>query len=460
MFAVPVIVALLGFVLIRPQEYYTAITVVPWLHLWFGLGFLAYMIDVRVGAVRPQQTPQLPWMIAFAIWVIVATGVRSPATVMGAIVPVVLFVAIGYLMGNTIQSLKGLNVLAVAVTIYATGLSAMAVYQSREPLQCLKADFGPDAEGSGTPDGRPCVTRRDCEVLEPGASYYCERMGVMGTNTICGRVRYRGIMRDPNDLSLVLAIALPLLIVLMRQRPTSFRKVLVVASSIHTFMAIIPTQSRGGQIVFIVVLACHFFFRYGLRTSVIAGIPVVPLGLAAMMLGKKRHDADESANERIRCQWNALRMLGENPLTGVGFGQITEHWGQTAHNAYLLAPAELGFPGMFLWYAQSYVAFKLLIKVRQATKDKPEARAAYLWSEALLASNVGMHVGICFLSFCYHFIYWIFIGLAGAVYKTAQAHDPEIKVRFTRKDWVLHSLISGGWLGIWKVFIEYKYARI
>ncbi|MCK5795655.1 MAG: O-antigen ligase family protein [Deltaproteobacteria bacterium] len=460
MFALPPLLGLLFFVYIRPQEYWTSITIVPWLHLLFGLTLLGHFVDIKLAIVRPRPTPQIPWIVAFFLWAIVATGIRAPHTVLSAAMAILLFVLIAYLVGNTITTFRALNAVAVVISILALSLAGMTIYQARQPKQCVKADLAASADRSGTPDGRPCARVRDCSPLEPGARYYCESVGVMGTMSVCGRARYRGILKDPNDLSLTLAIALPLLFVLMRQRPTRTRILISIVVSVLTFLAIKPTQSRGGQLVYVLVIAMHFLWRYGLKTSMIAAAPGLPLMLVLILLRGQRADASSSSDERIRCQWNALRMWGLHPVTGVGFNHITDYWKQTAHNAYLLAPAELGIPGAFIWYGISYITVKILLSVRKHAEGRPEVKIAKLWSEALLASHAGLHVGMMFLSFCYHFIYWIYVGLAGAVYKATKAHDPDFEVRFTRRDWALHSVLSVGWFSLWKVFVEWKYRKL
>ena len=46
----------------------------------------------------------------------------------------------------------------------------------------------------------------------------------------------------------------------------------------------------------------------------------------------------------------------------------------------------------------------------------------------------GLFVGIFFLSFCYHSLLWIHIGLAGALYNAVRRHDPTFTVSFGRKE--------------------------
>ena len=66
---------------------------------------------------------------------------------------------------------------------------------------------------TGSYDGRPCVTPRECYLgdAEPGGQYMCEHIGWFGTTSVGnGRVRYRGVLQDPNELALAGGIGLPL----------------------------------------------------------------------------------------------------------------------------------------------------------------------------------------------------------------------------------------------------------
>jgi O-antigen ligase len=133
-----------------------------------------------------------------------------------------------------------------------------------------------------------------------------------------------------------------------------------------------------------------------------------------------------------------MSMFKANPLLGVGTGQFTEHHFLTAHNSYVLAPAELGFPGFVLFMTVLWLSVKVPVSAlkRLSSKDGPgpEADVARAWAGALLASFVGMAVGIFFLSFCYHQVLWTYIGLSGAFYCAMKRHDPEWQVRFRLRD--------------------------
>jgi hypothetical protein len=60
---------------------------------------------------------------------------------------------------------------------------------------------------------------------------------------------------------------------------------------------------------------------------------------------------------------------------------------------------------------------------------------------ALVAALSGLLVGIFFLSFAYHYVLWIYVGLSGALYSAVRRHDPEFEVRFGWRDlWIVGAI--------------------
>src|SRR4029079_19404999 len=134
---------------------------------------------------------------------------------------------------------------------------------------------------TGKPDGRPCETPRECYLggAEPGAQYMCEHIGLFDTNSVDdGRVRYRGVLQDPNELALAVGAGLPLAFAFGQLRGRKFpRRLLVLLSVILVSICAIMTRSRGGQLVFLAVLATYFIKRFGWRGLVFGVVLALPL---------------------------------------------------------------------------------------------------------------------------------------------------------------------------------------
>jgi O-antigen ligase len=252
-------------------------------------------------------------------------------------------------------------------------------------------------------------------------------------------VRYLGVLQDPNELSLAGGVGLPVAFALAESRKkTLSRRAVSVITFALVFLCAVLTGSRGGQIVFIAVLAVYVFYRFGAKGLLIGpfvGAPILLLG------GRNGEEASSSTLERLDCWASALSIWRSHPIFGVGLGQFTEHNYMTAHNSYLLALAEMGLPGMVLFtiiiYISAKIPFVVLRDVGAPAMDGGAMVGASIvrpWAVGLIAAFTGFAVGIFFLSFTYHYVLWIYIGLSGALYSAVRTHHGAFKVRFGIRD--------------------------
>jgi hypothetical protein len=444
MFAIPGIIALVVFIYARPQEFFERLQVVPLLYLFFGLALYGVLIDVRVGNLRLRATPQLGWVVAFLLYASLTVLIRAPSDAFGHILSLSVCVALYALLAHGVQSFRALHVVAGTVLVMVLVVCGVGAHQGFAPTGCVVIDETTRGDNaSGKPDGRSCENVRSCYFgdAEPGAEYVCEHIGLFGTTSVGrGRVRYRGVLQDPNELALAGGVGLPLAFALGRvPRKSLSRRVVVALTLALVVLCAILTGSRSGQLVFLAVLAVYFLKRFGLRGLLVAGTAALPL---LMLGGRSGEEATSSTTERIDCWMEALSMWRSHPLIGVGLGQFGEYHYLTAHNSYLLTLAELGLPGMLLFSIIVYISLKIPLAVLRevpATVTEPNAAESIArpWAMALLAAFAGLSVGIFFLSFAYHYVLWIYLGLAGALFSAVKAHDPSFRVRFGLRDLAL-----------------------
>ncbi len=441
MFAIPGLALLLIFMLGRPQEFFTRLQAIPFLYLFFALTLFGLAVDYKLRRLRPLRSPQLFWVVVFFLWCLFTLVVRDraalPSSGLSLLIQIILYLLIAYAV-QTFAALEGLLGILLAITIY---LSAIGVHQGLSPLGCHIIDWSSD-DMMGTYDGRPCQTRRDCEQgdYEPGADYMCERVGVWGTSSIgSGRVRYRGPLNDPNNLALCVCLALPFAFAFFERRRTLWRGLLLSLCLTLIITCTVFTQSRGGQLVFLTVVAAYSIRRFGWRGLALGALVAVPILLWG---GRQSEEAESSTETRLACWYEGMSMFKEHPVIGVGQGQFAEHYVQTAHNSYILAAAELGFIGFVLWSIVMYLSLKIpFVMLRRYTHERagPETAPARSWSMAFIAAMCGLLVGILFLSFCYHQLTWLYIGLSSGLYTAAKRHDDGLTVKFGWRDfaWVV-----------------------
>jgi O-Antigen ligase len=443
-FAIPGIVFLVGFIYARPQEFFQELRTIPLLYVFFALALFGALLDIRLRNIRMRSTPLLPWVALFFAWSVLTVILRTPSAALAPISGLSICVTLYLLIAHGVQTFRALHIVAGAVLAMVILICFVGAHQGFAPGGCLVVD--PSTQGettAGTPDGRPCDSIRTCYLgeVEPGAEYACEHIGLLGTTSVGGgRVRYRGVLQDPNELSLAGAVGLPLAFAFSESRKkTVGRRLVSVLTLVLVLLCAVLTQSRGGQIVVLTVLGAYGFKRFGVKGLVLGAALATPLLLLG---GRSGEEASSSTIERLDCWASALSMWRSHPILGVGLGQFTEYNYMTAHNSYLLALSELGLPGMIVFsiivYLSAKIPFAILRDVGNAPADDggalAGASAARPWAMGLIAAFAGLAVGIFFLSFTYHYVLWIYIGLSGALYSAVRAHCQSFKVRFGLPD--------------------------
>lgn len=429
MFTLPGLLLLVAVDWLRPQEYYALLRHFPLLYGATALAVLGLVLDLRLGLSRLRAAPHLVPVLAFFGWSVVTVAVRAPEALGARAVALVIPLAFYLLVAHGLQSFRALETLAAAVLGVVLILSGIGVEQGFSAPECHRVAVG-DSDVELVRDGRPCADRRDCagDGALPGADYACERPGLLGTSTIGGRVRYRGTLGDPNELALVTGVALPLAFAFYDRRRSALRAVLVALTVGLVGLCAVLTRSRTGQLVFVTVLGAYFARRIGWRRGLAVGLALaLPI---AILGGRSGAESVESTAERIECWWVGMHLFAGNPLFGVGSGQFTEHHYLTAHNSFVLAAAELGLPGLFLWTVVLWLSFKILVRALRV-RTEPVART---WAHALLALMAGLSVGVSFLSFDYKDAFWLYVGLTGVLYQAIRRHDPTFEVGFGRRD--------------------------
>lgn len=430
MLCLPGIVLLVAFIYVRPQEVYTGLQALPLLYIFLGLAVFGAVVDVKLGFLRLRGTVQHQVAIAFLGWCTLTIALRAPWYLTAGLRDIMIPASLFFLLAFGVQTFRTLEVFVASLLALVLFLSYIGVDQGLNDSVCHMVDW---REGSqtGIPDGRPCETPRGCEQGEgavAGADYLCEKPGMLNTHSIGrGRVRYRGILEDPNELSLAGCVAIPFAFAFFERKKSTMRTLLLLGTIGIVGLCTVFSQSRGGQVVFLTATGVYFIRRFGWRGILIGAALAAPMLLFG---GRSGEEADSSAEERTMCLYVGMQMFRQSPLIGVGQGQFVEHHILTAHNSYVLTAAELGLPGMTLWVLLLYVSMKIPVSaLRQAAAGDIElAPVARAWGVALAASLTGMFVGIFFLSFAYHDVLWIALGLTGAYQASVRVHEPRFDV--------------------------------
>lgn len=439
MFALPGLLLLFLLDYLRPQEFFPVFRELRLLYVGTALAALGLLLDLRLGLSRLRPAPHLLLTALFVLWSLFTLALREPALVLPRAFSLLVPIAVYLLVAHALQSLRALQLACGTLLAICLLLASLGVVQGTGREACYRVALV-DGDIRWLYDGRPCADRLDCEGegAEPGAEYACERVGVGERGSVRGRVRWVGTMEDPNELSLVLGIGLPFAFAFLDRRRTVPRALLAAGAAALIGLCTYYTRSRGGQLVFLSVLAVYFARRVGVRRGLAAA---VALALPVLLFGgRSGTTAEASTSERVETWWIGLHLFTGSPLLGVGSGRFTEYHYLTAHNSFILAAAELGFPGLVLFVGILWVSARIPL----AALGRAPPPAARAWSLALLAALAGLVVGATFLSFMYKNILWIYVGLSGALYQAMRRHDPGFEVRFGPRDLVAVTAVSAG----------------
>lgn len=464
MFAIGPILLEVFFVLLKPQELYEFLLAFQPLYTIPGMIALGFVFDAGrygLGANGMKPAPYLYHAIFFFLWCLFTIMVRAPATLTAEAILFGTSVLMAMSIAHCVQTLTLYKIFGAFILSITLLLSFIASHQARAPFKCFWLD--PVDRTVQHYDGHPCggvFEEAQCyrEDDEHERTYVCEHAGLMGTASVAGRVRFRGNLEDPNELSLTCAIGFPFAVAFFAMKKTVVRAILVAVSFVLIGSCVFYSQSRGGQLVLMAVLATLFIKRFGWKVGgVVGGIAAVPMLILATMTGRSESEAEGSALERIECLQIGLELVKRFPLIGVGKGQFGEYHFLTAHNSYVLAAAETGLIGFAVWSCVIYLGVKIPLSCLKALKDKEGKKfdeARHL-STALLASMIGLVLGSYFLSFSFHAILWIYVGLTGALAGLVRKLVPEYRVGISGKE--LGAIVGANVTLLTVIFLYAKY---
>jgi hypothetical protein len=436
LFALPGIAFLIIFVLARPQEFIQLLQRVPFLHLFTVLAVVGYVIDLRLRRLQPIASNTLPWVIAIFAWGLVSTGINVPGELMGRAVEIAILFALYGTIAHGIQRFRTFQWIVGVLAATCLFISFVCAHQGLSPRQCIG---GEESEGAieGKPDGRFCETSEQCRGpdSEPGKEYRCEHVGLFGTYSVEDRVRYRGDLHDPNEVCLTIcAGAMAMLIGFSLRKKGAGAKIAMYLGVALVMVTVWLSQSRGGLVAMMLVPGVYLIRKYGFKIL----IPLAMIAVPVLLLGG-RHDESAELSTAMRYDaWAAgIDMWHHSPIYGVGAHAFGDNYWMAAHNSYLLSLAELGIVGLTLFLTIIFLCFKTLFIGLRELAHIPGTRAATVWGMALLAALAGVVFQINTLSFLWHPVLWMMVGLVGAWYSCIRNHRPDLEIKVTGRDFTI-----------------------
>jgi len=287
--------------------------------------------------------------------------------------------------------------------------------------------------------------------IQAGSVAFVSILSVAAHRTFGGRLYgiQKGILENPNDLAINIAINFPLCMAFMFAAKGGIRKIIWAFSMVVMMYCVLITYSRSGMIALVItILVC--LWEYGVRqkrTLLLLGagvFGVVALGVAlttphfiarfkSLTQGNIEGSGDRGSLEaREELLKRSISLALHNPLFGVGPGNfpvLSGDW-HVAHNSYTELAAETGFPGLFLFLLLFGLSFKKLSAIRKLPGYAADENIK-LWTSALWASLAAYMVGSMFASTEYNLFPYFMVGYVCALYriteKLSKAQEATVK---------------------------------
>jgi putative inorganic carbon (hco3(-)) transporter len=151
---------------------------------------------------------------------------------------------------------------------------------------------------------------------------------------------------------------------------------------------------------------------------------------------------DATSVQRTTMWKHGLEMMRDFPILGIGYSNWQEYHdinygghGLLAHNTFIQAGSELGYPGLIVFLAMIATTFVINRRTRQlAARLGDRGRFMLYMARGMDGSLVGLIVSGFFISVLYYPFYWIAFAMAVALNNSvlnALAADPSLTPRMT-----------------------------
>ncbi|MEI8012923.1 MAG: O-antigen ligase family protein [Candidatus Omnitrophota bacterium] len=227
--------------------------------------------------------------------------------------------------------------------------------------------------------------------------------------------RAYGTFDDPNDLSLILVVGIPLFIMQVFMTGNPVQKIVGIVGAGLAAYGTWCTNSRGGIVALLGMLGAFVFVRMkGIKRYLVGGIG----GAIIMVLAPARFGSSGLSGRDRSILWgDGIAMFERSPIFGVGFGRFPDNASrpQVAHNSYVHVLAELGLVGYLPFFLLIYLT---IIQLRRLIDMKRLiSKNDYFLLTGLFAGLAGQLVAMYFISRQYQSILFINLALAiGTIY--------------------------------------------
>jgi hypothetical protein len=162
------------------------------------------------------------------------------------------------------------------------------------------------------------------------------------------RLRGMGQIHDPNDFAQLIVCTIPLAFFFWKKKKFARNFFLVLVPVGVLLWGAYLTHSRGSILALLAIIIMAFRKKIGTVPAILlAGLLFV--GASSMNYAGGRDISASAGEDRTELWGDGLELLKTHPLFGIGFNDMPDYIGKTAHNTIVVCAAELGLCGLFFW---------------------------------------------------------------------------------------------------------------
>jgi len=258
-----------------------------------------------------------------------------------------------------------------------------------------------------------------------------------------------GMMADNNDFALALVMGIPLVLHLGLADGRAWVKRATQAAVFFSLVSIVLTHSRGAFLAMTMTALWMAWrsgrlVRAGFGLAAAAGVFLLLAPESVLERLSSIGDTKESsANARLTAWATAFRMIGDNPLLGVGLRNFQPRYAEysvvplppggttyVAHNSYLQIWAESGSLAFVVYLLLLASVFATCRRIATMGRLRPDLAWAANYARMMEATTIGFMVGAVFLNRGHFDLVYHWIGLVTSLTAIAAYHW----VRAPRRD--------------------------
>ncbi len=251
---------------------------------------------------------------------------------------------------------------------------------------------------------------------------------------------------DNNHIGLAINMALPLLVLSIRQADRAWLKMFLKVCLALSIVAIVGTYSRGafatlGIVLFLLLITSRHKVLAALMLAVglFFATDYIPEKWFSRMESIQDYEQDAAAMGRIRAWEDGVAIANDRPLLGGGFGAFAQAW-TGSHSGYIGILGEHGYVVLAVWLSLLFGTMWALGRLGRQARNSPSLLWVADYSRMFQVSLIAYAVGGLFLNVGYWGFFYHLVAMT-AIIKILARQSPA-------QEQVPHRVAVGGEFGI------------